>query len=92
METVKVSGKGQILLPKMIREACSIRPGAEFVISIVGDEIHLKPAQPVIIPTTVAAGRGLLADKVRKSLTDPEIRERIAAKLKALDAATKSTE
>ena len=92
MATVKVSSKGQILLPKTVREACSIRPGAEFVIAVVGGEIHLKPAQPLIPPTTVAAGRGLLAGKVRKSLTDAEIRERIAARLKARDAATKSVE
>jgi AbrB family looped-hinge helix DNA binding protein len=92
METVKVSGKGQILLPKMIREACSIRPGAELVIAIVGDEIHLKPTQPPIIATTVAAGRGLLADPKRKPLDDAEIRRRITARLQAQDAATKSAE
>ena len=62
METVKVSSKGQILLPRTVREACAIRPGAEFVISVVEGEIHLKPAQPLMAPTTVAAGRGLLAD------------------------------
>lgn len=90
METVKVSGKGQILLPKTVREACSIGPGAEFSIAVVGGEIHLKPAQPSIAPTTVAAGRGLLAGKARKAPTDLEIRERIAAKIKLRDAATKS--
>ena len=46
----------------------------------------------VTTPTTVAAGRGLLAGKARKSLTDSEIRERIAARLKARDAVTKSAE
>lgn len=46
----------------------------------------------VITATTVAAGRGLFAGKARKSLTDSEIRERIAARLKARDAATKSVE
>jgi AbrB family looped-hinge helix DNA binding protein len=92
METVKVSSKGQILLPRTVREACSIRPGAEFVISVVGGEIHLKPAQPLIPPTTVAAGRGLLANPKRKPLGDAEIRQRIAARLQAQDAATKSAE
>ena len=92
METVKVSSKGQILLPRTVREACAIRPGAEFVISVVEGEIHLKPAQPLIAPTTVAAGRGLLADPKRKPLGDAEIRQRIAARLQAQDAANKSAE
>jgi|PlaIllAssembly_1097288.scaffolds.fasta_scaffold430755_2 AbrB family looped-hinge helix DNA binding protein len=90
METVKVSSKGQILLPKTVREACAIRPGAEFVISVVGGEIRLKLAQPLVAPTTVAAGRGLLADSKQKPLSDAEVRQRIAARLHAQDAATKS--
>ncbi len=90
MEIVKVSSKGQILLPKRVREACAIKPGAEFVISVVGGEIHLKLAQPLVAPTSVAAGRGLLADSRRKPLGDAEIRQRIAARLQAQDVATKS--
>jgi len=61
-------------------------------IDVVGGEIHLKPAMPPITPTTVAAGRGLLANKERKPLAEPELNRRIATKLKAQDAATKSLE
>ena len=92
METVKVSSEGQVLIPKALWEACHITPGAELAIDIVGGEIHLKPAMPPITPTTVAAGRGLLASKGRKPLAESELKRRIAAKLKAQDAATKPLE
>lgn len=58
------------------------------MISAVGSEIRLKPDQP-LAPTTVAAGRGLLAQPGRKPLTDAEIRQRIATRLKAEDAVAK---
>lgn len=88
METVKVSNEGQILIPKVLREICQISPGAELMISVIGSEIRLKPAQPLVAPTTVAAGRGLLAQPGRQPLTDADIRQRIAARLKAQDIAT----
>lgn len=89
METVKVSNEGQILIPKALREICQISPGAELVISVIGSEIRLKPAQPLVTPTTVAAGRGLLAQPGRQPLTDADIRQRMAARLKAQDATAK---
>lgn len=89
METVKVSNEGQILIPKALREICQISPGAELVISMIGSEIRLKPAQPLVAPTSVAAERGLLAQPGRQPLTDADIRQRIAARLKAQDAAAK---
>lgn len=44
METVKVSSKGQIVIPKEMREAQGITAGTQFVVSAVGDEIRLRPA------------------------------------------------
>ena len=90
METVKVSQEGHILLPQALRDAFHLLPGVELAITVVGSEIHLKLTPPPITPTTVAAGRGLLAGPGRKALTDLEIKQRLGARLKAQDAATQS--
>lgn len=92
METVKVSHEGHLLLPKAVRETLHLRPGVELAITVVGSEIHLKPALPLLTPTTVAAGRGLLAGPGHQRLTDVDIKQRLRAKLKAQDAATRSSE
>ena len=92
METVKISHEGHLLLPKAVLETLHLRPGVELAITVVGSEIHLTPTLPLITPTTVAAGRGLLAGQGRHHLTDLEIKQRLSAKLKAQDAATLSPE
>ncbi|MDI3474897.1 MAG: hypothetical protein PWQ79_726 [Thermococcaceae archaeon] len=43
MVTVKVSSKGQIVLPKSIREKFGIRPGDEVEVLDFGDEIVIVP-------------------------------------------------
>ncbi len=43
MVTVKVSSKGQIVLPKVIREKFDIREGDEIEVLDFGDEIVLVP-------------------------------------------------
>ena len=40
METVKVSPKFQIVIPKKVREALHIKPGEEFRIYVVNGAIH----------------------------------------------------
>ena len=90
MDTVKVSSKGQIVIPKDIREAFHIAPGAELEIYRAGEEIHLKLVTQPVKPTTVAAGRGLLAARGATRLKDDEVRSRISTSLKARDAATKA--
>lgn len=90
METVKVSSKGQIVIPKDIRDAQRIAPGAELEIYMTGDEIHLRMIARPVARTTVAAGRGMLATAKRvAALSEVEVRSRIAARLKERDAATR---
>jgi AbrB family looped-hinge helix DNA binding protein len=84
METVKVSSKGQVVIPKSIREAHRITAGTALVVTSVGDEIRMKPALG-IEPTTVAEVAGCLYRKGRKKLTDSETKRRIAEMLKARD-------
>ena len=89
MATVKVSSKGQIVIPKEMREAHRITPGMEFVVSTVGDEIRLRPA-PLFAPSTHAQAAGCLRRKGRKAPTDAAMNEAVRARAKRLDDATKT--
>ena len=89
METVKLSTKGQLAIPREIRKAQHLAVGTEFVISIVGNEIRLTPL-PMFPRTTVAAAAGLLAKRGRKGISEAKTRARISKTLKARDASTRS--
>lgn len=39
METVKLSTRGQLVIPNEIRKAHHLAAGTEFVVSFVGDEV-----------------------------------------------------
>jgi AbrB family looped-hinge helix DNA binding protein len=88
METVKLSSKGQIVIPKEIREAQHLTVGTEFFVSYVEGEIRLTPA-PVFPKTKVGDGLGMLARKSGRRLSDDETRRAIGGVLKERDAATK---
>ena len=47
MDTVTVSSKYQIVIPKEVREAMSIRPGQKFRVIPSGDLIRLVPDKPI---------------------------------------------
>jgi AbrB family looped-hinge helix DNA binding protein len=47
METVKVSTKYQVVIPKAVREAAGIRPGQEVAVLRYGERIELIPLRPV---------------------------------------------
>lgn len=88
METVKLSTKGQIVIPKDIRESHHLSAGTEFSIAFVGHEIRLKPL-PVFAATRAQDGRGLLARKGRKRLGEKETDLAIGDMLGEADEATK---
>jgi len=46
-DTVTVSPKYQIVIPKKIRELLSLRPGQKIRIFAYGDRIELVPVRPV---------------------------------------------
>lgn len=50
METSKLSSKGQIIIPKAVREAHHWWAGMEFVVESSGDGVILRPRKP--FPTT----------------------------------------
>jgi len=45
MPVTSLSTKGQIIIPKKIREALGLRPGAKFIIELEGDSVILKPVK-----------------------------------------------
>ncbi len=89
METIKVSSKGQIVIPKRLREAQGIRSGDRFTVSSVGDELRLRPL-PAIAPTTVREVAGMLHRPGMERVSDEETEARIIRRLLAEDEATKS--
>lgn len=59
MDTVKLSSKGQIVIPKSMREDMHLPPGTEFVISVTATGLTLTP-KTLFPKATVREVRGLL--------------------------------
>ena len=70
--TTTVSTKGQVVLPKAIREALRWQAGTRLVVESTADGVLLKP-EPVFAPTRPEEVFGCLAsDGPPKSLADME--------------------
>ena len=87
MEIVKVSSKGQIVIPKAIREARHITPGTEFVIRAVGDELRLTLA-PAVRKTSIEDAAGILYRPGRRYLGEEQTRRALGELIGARDKAT----
>jgi len=46
MGTTKLSSKGQVVLPKAIRDLCGWRPGTELIVELTGDGVTLHARKP----------------------------------------------
>ena len=88
MQTVKLSTKGQFVIPNEIRKNHHLAAGTEFAISFVGDEIRLTPL-PMFPVTSVDDAAGLLAKRGVKKPGEDITRAKIAKAIKARDAATR---
>ena len=55
METVSVSPKFQVVIPRRIREALGLKPGQKMQALLYGDRVELIPLVPL------ASARGFLA-------------------------------
>ena len=86
METVKLSSKGQIVIPKNIRDDLHLPPGTEFVISKTATGLTLT-ATTIFPASTVREVRGFLAKRGRHLTDENNIRSNIKAHLKARDEA-----
>lgn len=88
METVKLSSKGQIVIPKKIREAQNFVVGTEFTVAFVGNEIRLKPV-PAFTPTRVKEVAGALANPSRKPMSTKATSEAIGRMLMEAEETSK---
>jgi AbrB family looped-hinge helix DNA binding protein len=88
METVKLSSKGQIVIPKAIRDDMHLPPGTEFVISMTATGLTLTP-KTLFPKASVREVRGFLARRGRTLPDDADIKARIKARLKAQDDVSK---
>jgi AbrB family looped-hinge helix DNA binding protein len=82
MATVKLSRKGQIIIPKSIRDTMHLHPGAELVISITATGLSLTP-NTLFAKTTHEEVCGVLAKPGQTIPDDDGIKARIKAKLLA---------
>ncbi len=56
METVRVSPKFQVVIPKNLREALALKPGEELQIFILDGSIRLERLRPICELRGVAKG------------------------------------
>ena len=75
METTRLSTKGQIILPKAIRESRAWGPGTVFTVEQSGDGILLRPAER-FKAADLEEVAGCLRSK-RKPKTDAQMRAAI---------------
>lgn len=59
MKTIRLSSKGQIIIPKSIRQTYRWTVGQEFTVEDIGDGVLLRPKAP-FPRTTVADAAGCL--------------------------------
>ena len=89
MDTVKVSSKGQIVIPKAIRESRHIKAGTELVISVAGDELRLTPA-PALKRTSIKDAAGILHRPGRRYLGEEKTKRAIGRMIAARDKTTRT--
>lgn len=86
MQTVTLSSKGQLVIPKPVRESAHLVVGDVLTVRYVDGEIRLKPMVPgKAVPLQDVAG--CLARPGRQALTEAQTRANIARRLKAQNAA-----
>lgn len=78
--TTTVSSKGQVILPKVIRQRRNWQPGTRLVVEDTSDGVLLKAA-PVFAPTRPEDVAGMLAYRGRPKTLE-EINSVIAAEVK----------
>jgi AbrB family looped-hinge helix DNA binding protein len=79
--TTTVSTKGQVILPKAIRDEKNWGPGARLTVESTRDGVLLRQAERPFAPTTFDEVRGCLSGR-GKSLTQEEIDKALRAAAK----------
>lgn len=83
-----MSSKGQIVIPKSLRDSHHLQPGVELVILEEGNSLRLMLAASVKHATVDEVG-GILYRAGRVPMSDDDMRSALKARAKADDDATK---
>lgn len=86
MNLVTLSSKGQLVIPRAVREAAHLSLGDQLAVEYVDGEIRLRPVMPSTNHPLEAAA-GCLGNPRRKKLGAAAERAAIRAKAKARNAA-----
>lgn len=87
--TTTLSTKGQVVIPRKLREACGLEPGAKLRVKpLKGGGMTLRPEGAKPRPSDALLG--LLPRKKRKSLSARDMDRAIMKAVRESDARTKS--
>ena len=86
MNTVRLSSKGQLVIPKSVRDDAQVAAGSQLEVRYLDGEIRLRPI--VRAPATALDDvAGCLARAGRKRLSEKQTQLAIKSRLKTRDAA-----
>ena len=70
MEEAKISSKGQLVIPKYLRDALGMQPGSSVLMSKIEDKLMIvsKPVDPV--KGLVAAGEKISMKNIRRHIKE----------------------
>lgn len=86
METITLSSKGQLVIPKAVRQSAKLAPGDVLSVNYVDGEIRLRLVAPAAA-TSLDEVAGCLAKPGWKRLSEAQTQVAIKAKLKARHSA-----
>lgn len=86
MDTVTLSSKGQLVIPRALREHAQLEPGSRLSVRYIDGEIRLRPLAPAAPSATLEQVAGCLARPGRKALGEARTRDAINTRLKARHA------
>ncbi len=82
MDTITLSSKGQLVIPKALRDSARLVAGDVLAVRWVEGELRLRPVASATA-TTLSQVAGCLAKPGRKRLSDAQAKAAIQARLKA---------
>jgi|BarGraIncu00431A_1022009.scaffolds.fasta_scaffold12899_3 AbrB family looped-hinge helix DNA binding protein len=85
METVTLSSKGQLVIPKRVRNDAHLAAGSRLEVLYLDGEIRLRPL-PDLTTSSLDAVAGCLFKPARKPLSEAQTQAAIRAKLKTRNA------
>lgn len=71
----KVGAKGQVVIPKVIRDQLGIEPGDELVFEVDGNAVVARHAEDLLSMRGILAGTSALADLEEERRRDRESEE-----------------